>query len=52
MKERLGKYKNLIENSKDDGSNEDVSFVRTRDQRTERCCLYVYQVELMDYTSV
>ena len=40
MRERLGKYKNLIENSKDDWRNEDVSFVRTRDQRTERCCLY------------
>ena len=44
MRERLGKYKNLIENSKDDWRNEDVSFVRTRDQRTERCCLYVYRI--------
>lgn len=52
MRERLGKYKNLIENSKDDWRNEDVSFVRTRDQRTERCCLYVYWVKSIDCTSV
>ena len=43
-KERLGKYKNLIENCKYEWTNEDAQLVRVGDRKDSTSCLYLINI--------